>query len=74
VVFVVSSMDFASFLSVSQGDVCRSVVKRAHRITKSLELEGTFRDHLVQLSCNEQGHLQFDQGAHGHVQPDLECF
>ena len=27
-----------------------------HRITGSLELEGTSEGHLVQLTCNEQGH------------------
>jgi len=25
---------------------------------ESFELEGTFKGHLVQLPCNEQGHLQ----------------
>ena len=36
-------------------------------------LEGTFKDLLVQLLCNEQGHLQLDQFAQSPVQPDLEC-
>jgi len=27
-----------------------------HRIIEPLELEGTFKCHLVQLPCNEQGH------------------
>lgn len=27
---------------------------------ESFELEGTFRSHLVQLSCNEQGDLQLN--------------
>ena len=35
------------------------------RIIESLELEGTFKDHLVQLPCNEQGHAQLDQVAQG---------
>ena len=29
---------------------------------ESLELEGTFRSHLDQYACTEQGHLQLDQG------------
>jgi len=32
-----------------------------HRIIESLELEGTFEGHRVQLSCNDQGHPQLDQ-------------
>jgi len=43
-----------------------------HRITESLELEGTFKGHLVQLPCNEQGHLRLDQVAESLVQPGLE--
>ena len=45
-------------------------------ITESelFELEGTLKGHLVQLPCNEQEHLQLDQGAQSPVQPDLECF
>lgn len=31
-----------------------------HRIRVSFQLEGIFKGHLVQLSCEEQGHLQFD--------------
>jgi len=37
-------------------------------------LEGTFKGHLVQPPCSEQGHLQQDQDAQSPVQPDLECF
>jgi len=37
-------------------------------------LEGTFKGHLVQPPCNEQGHLQLDHVAHSPIQPDLECF
>ena len=36
-----------------------------HRIIESLELEGTFRGHLVQLPCSEQGHAQLNQGDQG---------
>ena len=43
------------------------------RIIESLELEGTFKGHLVQLPYNEQGHLQLDQDAQSLVHPDLEC-
>ena len=41
-------------------------------ITESFELDETLTGHLVQIPCNEQGHLQLEQGAHGPVQPDLE--
>lgn len=34
-----------------------------HRITESFELEGTFKGHLVQLRCSEQGHAQLNQVA-----------
>jgi len=33
-----------------------------HRIIESLELEGTFKGHLVQLPGNKQEHPQLDQG------------
>jgi len=36
-------------------------------------LEETFKDHLVQLPCNEQRYLPLDQVAQVPVQPDLEC-
>jgi len=38
-----------------------------------LWLEGTFKSHLIQPLCNEQGHLQLDQVAQGPVQSGLEC-
>ncbi|KAK4811229.1 hypothetical protein QYF61_022126, partial [Mycteria americana] len=43
-------------------------------ITEWFGLEGTFKGHLVQPPCNEQGHLQLDQAAQNPVQPGLECF
>ena len=43
------------------------------RIIELFELEGTLESDRVQLSCNEQGHLQLDQVAQSPVQPDLEC-
>ena len=36
-------------------------------------LKGTFKDHLVQLPCSEQGHVQPDEVAQGLIQPCLEC-
>jgi len=36
-------------------------------------LEGTFRGHLAQPPCREQGHLQLDQVAQNPIQPDLGC-
>ena len=44
-----------------------------YSIIESLELERTFKGHLVQLLCSEQGHPQLDQGAQSPVQSDLEC-
>ena len=41
-----------------------------HRIVESFELEGTLKGHLVQLPCNEQGHLQLHQSAQRPIQPD----
>ena len=40
-------------------------------VIESLELEGTFKGHLVQLPCNEQGHAQLDQVVQGLIQPCL---
>jgi len=40
----------------------------ATRIIESFELEGTFRSHLVQLPCNEQGYLQLYQVAQRPIQ------
>ena len=42
-------------------------------ITEWFGLEGTFKGHLVQAPCNEQGHLQLDQAAQSPVQPDPGC-
>ena len=42
------------------------------RITELLELEGTFKGHLVQLTCNEQGCAQLHQVVQGLIQPGLE--
>ena len=44
-----------------------------HRMTECFGLERTFRGHLAQPPCSEQGHLQLDQGAQSPVQPGLEC-
>jgi len=40
-----------------------------HRIIERFGLEGTFRGHLAQHPCSEQGHLQLDQVAQRPVQP-----
>ena len=45
-----------------------------HRIIECFELEGTFRGHLAQPPCSEQGYLQPEQVAQSPIQPDLECF
>jgi len=43
------------------------------QIIEFLELEETFKGHLVQLPCNEQRHAQLDQVAQDLIQPGLEC-
>jgi len=45
-----------------------------HRIIECFGLEGTFRGHLAQPPCSEQGHLQLNQVAQSPVQPGLERF
>ena len=49
--------------------------KRLHCLKESelFELGGTFKGHLVQLPCSEQGHLQLHQVAQSPIQADLEC-
>jgi len=43
-----------------------------HRIIiECFELEETFRGHLAQPPCNEQGHLQLDHVAQSPIQPGL---
>jgi len=37
-------------------------------------LKGAFKGHLVQLPCNEQGHLSLDQVAQSPIQPDLQSY
>jgi len=44
-----------------------------HRTIELFELEGTFKGHLVQLPCNEQGTPPAPPGAQSPVQPHLEC-
>jgi len=41
------------------------------RIIECFGLEGTFKGHLIQPLCNEQGHLQLDQVAQSPIQPGL---
>jgi len=49
-------------------------LQRLHRITEWVGLGGTFKAHLIQPPCSEQGHLHPGQGAQSPVQPGLECF
>ncbi|KAK4823976.1 hypothetical protein QYF61_008595 [Mycteria americana] len=58
----------------SKEQVTPKAVTVAVRIVERFGLEGTFKGHLVQPRCNEQGHLQLDQVAQSPVQPGLECF
>jgi len=37
-------------------------------------LEGTFKVHIVEAPCHEQGHLQLDQVAQSPVQSSFKCF
>ena len=41
------------------------------RIIECFVSEGTFRGHLAQPPCSEQGHLQLHQVAQSAVQPGL---
>jgi len=41
---------------------------------RTVWVERTFKDLLVQPPCSDQGHLQLDQAAQSPVQPSLECF
>ena len=63
---------------VCSAKVCLAVVfatsQELHRIIEWFGLEGTFKGHLVQSPCSEQGHLQLDQAAQSPIQPDLICF
>lgn len=45
-----------------------------HGLLEWFGLEGTFRDHLVQLLCREQGHLPLDHVAQSPIHPDLDRF
>jgi len=59
-------------LSSDTGRPSLAIPTPVHRIIESLELEWTLKCHLVQLSCNEQGHAQINQVAQGLIQPHLE--
>ena len=56
-----------------QGSWTRNKQSQNHRIIESLELEGAFKGHVVQLPFNEQRHLQLDKVAQSPVQPGFEC-
>jgi len=47
---------------------------QVNRIVERFGWEGTFRVHLAQPPCSEQGHLQPDQVAQSPIQPVLEGF
>jgi len=49
-----------------------SLIQVQHSITESLELEGIFKAHLLQLPCHEQRCAQLNQVAQGLIQPCLE--
>ena len=48
------------------------VVQDCYRIIEWFALEGTFKDHVVQPLCREQGPLPPAQGAPSPIQPGLE--
>ena len=50
--------------------ICCVLYRYRNSIIASLELEGTFKGHLVQVPCNEQGHAQLHQVT--HIQPHRE--
>jgi len=62
-------LSFLLFPSLQNGNWLPSEAE----IIESFELERTLKGHLLQLLCNELGHLQLDQVAQSPVQPDLEC-
>jgi len=67
---------FTPFSQISKWfrTICGCHINENHRIIECFGLEGTFRGHLAQPTCSEQGHLQLDQVAQSPVQPGLECF
>jgi len=58
------------YLSVFQREID---LRHYYRIIESLELEGAFKGHLVQIPYNEQRRPQPDQVAQSMVQPELVC-
>jgi len=42
----------------------------SRKVIESFEWEGTFKNHQIQLPCNEQGHLQLDEVAQSPVSRD----
>ena len=51
-----------------------SGIWQSHRILECFRLEGTFRGHLAQPPCSEQGYIQPDPVAQSPVLPGLKCF
>ena len=54
--------------------MCDVVAPGDHRIIEYFGFEGTFRGHLAQPLCSEQGHLSLDDVAQSSIQLDLELF
>jgi len=54
--------------------LCCYCLCTGNRTIECFGLEGTFRGHLAQPPCSEQGHLPLDEAAQSPVQPGLECF
>jgi len=50
------------------------IIESQNRIIECFGLEGSFRGHLSQPPCSEQGYLLLDQVTQSPVQPGLECF
>ena len=49
------------------------MIAEVDNVLELFELERTLKGHLVQLPCNEQGHLQLSQLLRAPIQTELEC-
>jgi len=50
--------------------VIMQIIYQNLNFIESFELEGTFKGHLIQLPCSEEGHLQLGQITQSPVQPE----